>query len=157
MCVYCCVSLQGLHPSEDAFEGRLRHNAAQRLSQFEGSSKCTPQMRPSFISFWRMHCYYPSRPPISQDSLRPRKERKKERKKEKLFGLCSVARIHSQTHLGCIIYYCGFPMNEQVGILRPLNVCWTVWLFFKSEPSCRREISDQVKMKGFLHNTLSVC
>ena len=33
----CCVSIQGLHPSEDTFHGQLRHNAAWRLSQFEGS------------------------------------------------------------------------------------------------------------------------
>ena len=32
------------------------HNAMQRLSQFEGSSKCSPQMRHSFSSFWS---YYP--------------------------------------------------------------------------------------------------
>ena len=37
----------------------------QRLCQFGGSSKCSPQMQPSFTSFWRMHCDYPL---ISQDS-----------------------------------------------------------------------------------------
>ena len=36
------------------------------------------QMRPSFPSFWRMHCYYPWRPHISQDSLYALKRRKKE-------------------------------------------------------------------------------
>ena len=36
--------------------------------------------RPSFPCFWRMHCYYPSWPHISQDSLQARKRRKKERK-----------------------------------------------------------------------------
>lgn len=46
-------------------------------------------------------------------------------------GLCSVAGRHIQTRLGCIVYYYRFPMNEQVGILLPLNVCWTVWLFLK--------------------------
>ncbi|XP_073335830.1 uncharacterized protein [Pagrus major] len=61
---------RGLHPSKGAFEGQLRHNAARRLSKFEGSSKCSPQMQPSFPSFWRTHRYYPSRPPISQDPLR---------------------------------------------------------------------------------------
>ena len=38
----CCVSIQSLHPSEAAFEGQLRHYAAWRLSQFEGSIKCSP-------------------------------------------------------------------------------------------------------------------
>ena len=37
----CCVSIQGLRSSEAAFEGQLRHSAAQRLSQFKGSSKCS--------------------------------------------------------------------------------------------------------------------
>ena len=40
----CCVSVQGLHPLEAAFEGQLHHNATQRLSRIEGSSKCSPQM-----------------------------------------------------------------------------------------------------------------
>ena len=53
----------------------------QRLSQFEGSSRCSPQMWPFFPCFWRMDCYYPSWPHISQDSLRARKS-KKERKRE---------------------------------------------------------------------------
>ena len=40
----CCVSIQALHPSEEhLIEGQLRHNAARRLSQFKGTSKCTPQ------------------------------------------------------------------------------------------------------------------
>ena len=45
-----------------ASKGQLRHNATQRLSQFEVSSKYSPQMWPSFPSFWRIHCYYPSQP-----------------------------------------------------------------------------------------------
>ena len=61
----CCVSIQGLYTLEDTFEGKLCHNAA--LSQFEGSSTCSPQMRPSFPSFWRMHRYCPSWPHIAQD------------------------------------------------------------------------------------------
>ena len=64
------VPIQGLHPSKHAFEGRVHHNAAQRLSQFEGSFKCSLQLRPSFPSFWRMHRNYPSRPRMSQDPLR---------------------------------------------------------------------------------------
>ena len=64
-----------------AIQSQQSHNATQRPSQFEGSSKCSPQMRPSFTSFWRMHCYcYPSRPLISQYSLRALKRRKKQRK-----------------------------------------------------------------------------
>ena len=47
-----------------AFEGQLRHYAAQRLSQSEGSFKCSPQMRPSFPCFWGMHSYCPLRPHI---------------------------------------------------------------------------------------------
>ena len=74
----CCVSIQGLHPSEDTFEGQLRYNTAQMLTQSKGYSKCSPQMQPSLPSFWRMHRYYPW-PHISQDSLRP-KRRKKEGK-----------------------------------------------------------------------------
>ena len=49
---------------------------ARMLSQFEGSSKFTPQMRPPFTCFWRLHRYYPSWPHISQDSLRIRREEK---------------------------------------------------------------------------------
>ena len=60
-----------------AFQRQLCHNATQRLSQFEGSSKCGPQMR---ASFWRMHRYDPSWNPISQGSLCAQKRRKKERK-----------------------------------------------------------------------------
>ena len=62
------------------FGGQLRHNAARRLSQSEGSSKCSPQMRPSFLSFLRMHNYDPSQPHISQYSLGTWKRGKKERK-----------------------------------------------------------------------------
>ena len=71
----CCVPIQGLHPLEAAFEGQLHHSAAWWLSQFEGSSKCSPQMRPSFPSFWRVHRYYPSWTHISQDSLHTRKKK----------------------------------------------------------------------------------
>ena len=39
-----------------------------------------PTNAPSFSSLWRMNGYYPSWPHISQDSLQPRKRRKKERK-----------------------------------------------------------------------------
>ena len=60
-----------------AFEGQLRHNAARRLSQLEGSSKCSPQMWPSFPSSWRMHRHYPLWPYISQDSLHARKKDRK--------------------------------------------------------------------------------
>ena len=52
-----------------AFEGQLHHNAVWSLSKSEGSSR-----------FWRMHRYDPSWPHTSQDSLRVRKRRKKERK-----------------------------------------------------------------------------
>ena len=50
----------------------------RRLSQFEGSSKSTLQMQPSFTSFLRMHHYCPSQPPIF--FVRPKK--KKERGKK---------------------------------------------------------------------------
>ena len=83
----CCVSIQGLHPAEATFEGQLRHNAAQRLSQFKGSSKCSPQMQPSSPSFWRMHHYYPSWPHISQDSFACPK---KKRESAKMATLCGV-------------------------------------------------------------------
>ena len=43
------------HPLEAEDEGQLSHNTMQRLSQFEGSSKCSLQTQPSFTSFWRMH------------------------------------------------------------------------------------------------------
>ena len=46
--VICCVSIQGLHPSEATFEGQFHHYATRRLSQFKGSSKCALQMRPLF-------------------------------------------------------------------------------------------------------------
>ena len=69
----CCVSIHGLHPLEANY-------ATRRLSQSEGSSKCSPQMRPSFLSFLRMHSYNPSQPHISQYSLGTWKRRKKERK-----------------------------------------------------------------------------
>ena len=49
-------------------------NAARRLSQFKGSSKCNPQM------LLLLHHYYPSCPHISQDSLHTGKIRKKGRK-----------------------------------------------------------------------------
>ena len=39
-----------------------------------------PTMRPSFPPFWRMHCCYRLRPPISQDSLCGQKKKKKKRK-----------------------------------------------------------------------------
>ena len=63
----CCVPIRGLHLSKDTFEGQLHHNAAWRLSQFEGSFKCSPQMWPSFPSFWRIHRCYLSQPHVSQD------------------------------------------------------------------------------------------
>ena len=47
-----CGSIQGLHPSEAAYEGQLCHNATRRLSQFEGSSKYSPQMQPPFSLFF---------------------------------------------------------------------------------------------------------
>ena len=49
----CCVSIHGLHPSEAAFEGQLRHNTTRRLSQLTGSSKHISQMRLSFLFFLR--------------------------------------------------------------------------------------------------------
>ena len=52
-----CIPIQGCILWND--------NAVRRLCQFAGSSNCSPQMRPSFPSFWRMHRYYPLRPPIS--------------------------------------------------------------------------------------------
>ena len=36
-----CVSIQGLQPPKDAFENRLRHSGASRLSNFEDSFKCS--------------------------------------------------------------------------------------------------------------------
>ena len=76
-CLLLCLN-SGSASFGGAFEGQLCHNAARRLSQSEGSYKCSPQMRPSFSCFWRMHGYYPSWPHISQhSSLKRKKEREK--------------------------------------------------------------------------------
>ena len=70
-----------LNSGAASFGGRIwkpitsHHNATRRLSQFEGSSKCS-----FFSCFWRMHCCCPSWPHISQDSLHTQKT-KKEREK----------------------------------------------------------------------------
>ena len=65
----CCVSVQGLHPSEE-------HSKANYVTTpREGCSNLkTP---PNSPSFWRMHRYNPSWPHISRDSLHARKSRKK--------------------------------------------------------------------------------
>ena len=64
--VFGCVSIQCLHPSEEHLK------ADYVTTPHKGSSRCP--------CFWRMHCYNPSQIPISQDSLRTRKRRKKARK-----------------------------------------------------------------------------
>ena len=56
-----------------------------RSASFRGASEVCPSLKappeaPSSPCFWRMHRYDPSWPHISQDSLRTRKRRKKERK-----------------------------------------------------------------------------
>ena len=77
-----CVSIQGTHPSKAAFEGRLRHSDASRLSHFKCSFKFRRQMQPSFPGFegstgWILHsptypkihcaldCYYITAPYLS--------------------------------------------------------------------------------------------
>ena len=65
------VPVQGLHSSKDTFESQLCHNDVRRMWQFEGSSRC------SLFSLFSYR-YHPSQPPVSQDSLRARKRKKRE-------------------------------------------------------------------------------
>ena len=68
-----CVSIQGLHPSEEHLKANYVTMLRKRLSQSEGSSKCSPQMQiPPFSVFGG--CTWPH---ISQDSLRARTRREK--------------------------------------------------------------------------------
>ena len=45
------LHIQGMHPSKDAFEDRLRHSGASRLSHFKGSFKCGREMQRSIPGF----------------------------------------------------------------------------------------------------------
>ena len=74
---FSCVPIQGLHPSKESFEGQLRHNAARRPVPIHQNSKDSPNSHFKCVllfSRWvplrRIHRYYPSRAPVSQDALR---------------------------------------------------------------------------------------
>ena len=78
----CCVSVQGLHPSEEHLKANYvttRHKVCLKA----------PPSAPSFPSFWRMHSYYPSWPHISP-RLFVCPEKNKER--EKMVTSCGTDR-----------------------------------------------------------------
>lgn len=65
-----CVQIQGLHPSEYAFEGCYVTAPRRRLSKFVGSFKCGPQIRPPFPRIGRMGVVDPFPSYLSHNSFR---------------------------------------------------------------------------------------
>ena len=111
------IPIQGLQPSEAAFKGQFCHNATRRLSQFEGSSKC------SFFSLFLddapLLSFVASHIPRIFVCTKNKKERKKERKKENS-DIAGVDGRHKSWHKGGNIRW----SNQE--ILRRLRKVGTV-------------------------------